>query len=104
MTHPEEPMNSLPAAALAIAVASATPEAPPVARKEPHTTEIHGETVVDDYFWMRRKGTPEVEAHLHAELAYAKAFMRPTEALQKRLYDEMLSRIQQTDASVPYRD
>ena len=30
--------------------------------------------------------------------------MKPTEALQKKLYDEMLARIQQTDANVPARE
>ncbi len=77
---------------------------PPEAKKQPRTQQLHGETLVDDYFWLRNKGTPEVEQHLKAELAYAQAFMKPTEALQKKLYDEMLSRIQQTDTNVPYRD
>ena len=75
---------------------------PPVAKKVPHTTQIHGETLADEYYWLRNKGTPEVEAYLKAELAYAQAFMKPTEALQKKLYDEMLGRIQQTDIDVPY--
>ena len=30
--------------------------------------------------------------------------MKPTEAFQKTLYDEMLGRIKETDLSVPYRD
>jgi oligopeptidase B len=77
---------------------------PPVAKKEPRTLTLHGETLVDDYFWLRNKGTPAVEEYLKAELAYAQAFMKPTEALQKKLYDEMLSRIQQTDTNVPYRE
>jgi oligopeptidase B len=77
---------------------------PPVARKVPRTTQLHGDTLVDDYYWMRNKGTAEVETHLKAELAYAQAFMKPTAALQQKLYDEMLSRIQQTDTNVPYND
>jgi oligopeptidase B len=77
---------------------------PPVAKKVPHPVVLHGDTLEDDYYWLREKGAPDVEAYLRDELAYARAFMQPTEALQKRLYDEMLSRIQQTDESVPYRD
>jgi oligopeptidase B len=77
---------------------------PPVARKEPHKIQVHGDTLVDDYYWMRNKGTPEVESHLKAELAYADAFMKPTAALQQKLYDEMLARIQQTDTNVPARE
>jgi oligopeptidase B len=83
---------------------AATTLRPPVAKKEPRKVEIHGDTLVDDYYWMRNKGTPEVEAHLRAELAYAEAFMAPTKGLQQKLYEEMLSRIQQTDVDVPYRE
>jgi oligopeptidase B len=77
---------------------------PPVARKQPKTLRIHGDTLVDDYHWMRNKGTPEVEAYLKEEAAYADAFMKPTAAVQQKLYDEMLSRIQQTDTNAPYRE
>ena len=94
---------SAPSLALA-ADPPATALRPPVARKEPHKIEIHGDTLVDDYYWMRNKGTAEVESHLKAELAYADAFMKPTAALQQKLYDEMLSRIQQTDTNVPARE
>jgi oligopeptidase B len=91
----------LPAAESATATAALRP---PVAKKDPHVTKIHGDTLIDDYHWLRNKGTPEVESYLKAELAYAEAFMKPTEALQQKLYDEMLSRIQQTDIDVPFLD
>ena len=97
-----------PSLALALTLAAdppaTAPVRPPVARKEPHKIEIHGDTLIDDYYWMRNKGTPEVETILKAELAYADAFMKPTAALQQKLYDEMLSRIQQTDVNVPARE
>ena len=76
---------------------------PPVARKEPHVTRINGDTLRDDYFWLRNKGTPEVESYLRAEAAYAEAMMKPTEELQKKLYGEMLSRIQEDDSTAPVR-
>ncbi len=76
--------------------------APPVAKKEPSTTRVHGAERADDYAWLRRKGAPDVEAYLRAENAYADAILRPTEALQRRLYDEMLGRVQQADLSAPY--
>src|SRR3954466_2684372 len=75
---------------------------PPVARKVPHTVQLHGETLSDDYFWLRNKGTPEVEQYLRAEAAYADAMMKPTEALQQTLYEEMLSRVQETDSAAPF--
>jgi oligopeptidase B len=79
-----------------------TPQ-PPRAATLPHETTIHGRVRHDDYFWLRERDNPAVDAHLRAENAYAAAVMRPTEAFQSALYDEMLSHIKQTDLSVPYR-
>jgi len=76
---------------------------PPIARKVPKDVTVHGDKRVDDYFWLRDKGTPEVESYLRAETAYADAVMQPTAALQQKLYQEMLSRIQETDTQVPFR-
>src|SRR6202790_2564413 len=77
---------------------------PPVAKKAPKTTEINGRTMVDNYYWLRDKKNPEVKAYLEAENAYTDAVMKPTEGLQKKLYDEMLSRIKETDIEVPYKE
>jgi oligopeptidase B len=76
----------------------------PAARIEHTETTLHGVTLRDDYAWLRQKENPEVTAYLEAENAYAEAVMAPQEALRDELYDEMLSHIQQTDVSVPYRD
>ncbi len=76
---------------------------PPVAAKKPKTMTLHGDTRVDNYFWLREKTNPEVIAYLEAENAYTKARMAHTEALQKTLYKEMLGRIKETDLSAPYR-
>ena len=76
----------------------------PVATRKPHPTHLHGETLEDDYFWLREKGSPEVTAYLEAENAYTAAVMEGTEELQERLYREMLSHIKETDTSLPYRD
>jgi len=77
---------------------------PPVAKKAPKVTEINGRKLVDDYFWLRDKPNPEVKAYLESENAYTDAVMKPTEPFQKKLYDEMLSRIKETDAEVPYQE
>jgi len=76
---------------------------PPMAEKKTKTTNIHGTTLVDDYFWLREKANPAVLAHLQAEDAYTQTVMKPTEALQEKLYKEMLGHIKQTDTNVPYR-
>jgi oligopeptidase B len=77
---------------------------PPVARKLPRIDMVHGDRRVDDYFWLRDKGNPEVAAYLEAENAYTDAVLRPGETFREALYREMLRRIQETDLSVPYRD
>ncbi len=82
----------------------ASDPAPPAPQKVPHMQTLHDEILKDDYFWMREKDNPQVRAFLEAENAYTGAFMKPTEAFQKALYDEMLGRIKETDLSVPYRD
>lgn len=79
------------------------PSKAPMAEKKAKTTNIHGETLVDDYFWLREKTNPAVIAHLQAEDAYTEQAMKPTAALQEKLYKEMLSHIKQTDTNVPYR-
>jgi oligopeptidase B len=76
---------------------------PPVANKIPKTTQIHGDTRVDNYFWLREKQNPEVIAYLEAENRYTAAVMKPAEGFQEALYAEMLGRIKQTDLSVPYQ-
>src|SRR3984893_17169717 len=76
---------------------------PPIAKKIPHVTTIHGERLVDNYYWLRQKDSPEVLAYLKAEDAYVDWFMKPTKPLQETLYKEMLGRVQEPDQSVPYR-
>jgi oligopeptidase B len=78
--------------------------AAPIARKKPTVRELHGDRFIDDYFWLREKGTPEVTAHLEAENAHAEWVMSPHKDLQDTLYKEMLGRIKETDLSVPVRD
>ncbi len=74
---------------------------PPVATIVPTTHTIHGDTRTDNYRWLQDKTSADVIAYLNAENAYTKSVMAPTEELQKTLYTEILSRIQETDLSVP---
>ncbi len=78
--------------------------AAPVAPIRPHTFTVHGETLRDDYFWLREKGTPQVDAYLRSERDYAEAYMKPTAALQEQLYKEMVSRLAEDDTTPPYRE
>ena len=74
-----------------------------MAKKIPKTTQIHGETRVDDYFWLREKDNPAVVEYLKTENAYADAIMESTKGFQEALYKEMLARIKETDVEVPYK-
>ena len=76
---------------------------PPMTEKKPKITNIHGTTLVDDFFWLREKTNPAVMAHLKAEDEYAQSMMKHTAALQGKLYNEMRSHIKETDTRVPFR-
>jgi oligopeptidase B len=76
---------------------------PPVAAVRPHAITQHGETRVDNYFWLREKENPEVREYLEAENAWTAEQMRDTEPLQEQLYREIVGRIQETDSSAPER-
>jgi oligopeptidase B len=87
-----------------VAAETSSLSTPPVAKKVPRVTEIHGTTLIDSYFRLRDKSNPEVREYLEAENAYTDAAMKPTEPFQKKLYDEMLGRVKETDAEVPYKN
>jgi oligopeptidase B len=75
---------------------------PPAALRNPAEHVLHGDRRTDDYVWLRQKENPEVIRYLEAENSYTDAVLKPTEAFQEKLYQEMLGRILQTDLSVPY--
>ena len=76
---------------------------PPQAPRKDHVQVFHGQSVVDPYYWLREKGTPEVEKYLEAENAYLDATSGDVKPFSDALYGEMLGRIKQTDLSVPVR-
>ena len=87
----------------AVAIGHDARPQPPAAARKPVEQCIHGDLRTDDYAWLREKENPEVIRHLEAENAFTGAMLKPTEPFQEALYQEMLSRIQQTDLTVPYR-
>ncbi len=89
-----------------------TPLAPPVAATEKTILEIHGESRVDNYYWMRltddqkNASTPDeqtkkVLAYLQAENAYTDSMLAPINSLKAKLYDEMVGRLEQDEESLP---
>lgn len=75
----------------------------PVAQKIPHQTIIHGDTLIDQYFWLRDKYSPEVINYLYAHNAYADQQMKNTATLRKVLFEEFRSRMKETYTSKPQR-
>ncbi len=76
---------------------------PPAAKRVDHREVRHGETVIDEYFWLRDKKNPDVIHYLEAENAYTEALTKGLKPFEDSLYKEMLGRIKQTDLSVPER-
>lgn len=73
----------------------------PIAKIEKKELTMHGDSRVDNYYWLNQREDTEVIAYLEAENAYTKSMMGHTDALQEKLFNEMVGRIKQTDVSVP---
>ena len=76
---------------------------PPVAEQIPHTHQAHGDTREDPYYWLRDRDNPAVIQYLEQENAYTAEVMAPEAGLIESINAEILSRIEQTDQSVPAR-
>ncbi|MDG0973112.1 MAG: S9 family peptidase [Crocinitomicaceae bacterium] len=85
---------------------------PPMAEKVAFEMTEHGNTRIDDYFWMRLSDeqkeattpdeqTQKVLDYLNAENEYLEAKMAPHKALREQLFEEIVGRIEQKDESVP---
>jgi oligopeptidase B len=77
-------------------------DAPQAARHATPLTHF-GDTRVDDFFWLRDRDDPDVLAYLEAENEFATSALKSTEALRNQVYDEIVSRIEETDVSAPVR-
>ena len=80
-----------------------TPMKPPIANRIEYREIRHGETVSDEYHWLRERTNPEVIEYLEAENFYTNAMTKDLKQFEDVLYAEMLGRIKQTDLSVPTR-
>lgn len=75
----------------------------PQAKKIEKKLSIHGDTRIDDYYWLNERENPEVINYLNAENAYTETMLKDTEQFQKDLFEEIKARIKEDDSSVPYR-
>ena len=76
---------------------------PPTAKKIPTERVHHGDTVIDEYAWLRDKDDPDTIAYLKAENEYTEAVTAHLAGLRERLFEEIRRRTQETDLSVPTR-
>jgi oligopeptidase B len=81
----------------------------PKATQKPRTFVQHGDTIVDEYYWLNdyfKKGPDSnaVVEYLNEENAYVDTMMAGTRDLQTQLIKEMRGRIQEKDESVPYQN
>ncbi len=74
----------------------------PKAAQKPKELTIHGDTRIDEYYWLNERENPEVIDYLNAENDYLDARMAHLKGFQEELYDEIVGRIKKTDESVPY--
>ncbi|WP_181142434.1 S9 family peptidase [Xanthomonas arboricola] len=96
---------SLMTTSVSSAIAALPP--PPDVAKRPHVVKApFGATRSDDYYWLRddKREDKAMLAYLNAENAYTDTVMAPLKPLEDTLYTEIVGRIKQDDASVPYRE
>ena len=76
---------------------------PPVAKRIPVTSVRDGHEVVDEYAWLRDRDDPDTVAYLEAENVHTDQWFAPITGLQDRIFEEIKSRVLETDFSVPAR-
>lgn len=76
--------------------------APPVPARRPEIlTRADGTALVDEWYWLRDRDDPDVLTYLEAENQWTDHVLAPLRPLQDVIYEEIRTRIQESDASVP---
>jgi len=76
---------------------------PPTTKKSPKVFSEHGHQRTDDYYWLNNATDSNVITHLKEENAYVDAYMKHTQALQEKIYKELVDRIPGKDESLPVK-
>jgi oligopeptidase B len=87
----------------------------PKLRKQPTIKTCHSISWEDDFSWVHQENIlevlkdgskllPEVKKYLDEENTYTQKQLEDTRPLQKKLFDEIKSRIKLDDESLPYKD
>jgi len=95
----------LPIAVITLAACNSTEQntmlQAPKAEKIPFEITTHGQTRVDNYYWMNQREDQKVIDFLNAENSYLEASMAHTKTFQESLFEELKGRIKEDDESVP---
>ena len=75
----------------------------PKAKQIPYQHCEHGVVREDPFYWLKERENPEVLSYLEEENQYTKERLSHLEDFRSALFDEMLSKIQENDTSVPYK-
>ena len=78
-------------------------EKPAEAKRIPSKREFHGDTYVDEYAWMKNRSSSELLEYINSQNAYTANRVKHLENLRSTLFNELRSRVQETDMSVPVR-
>ncbi len=76
----------------------------PIAEKIEKKLSIHGDTRIDEYYWLNQRDDKKVIDYLNAENSYRDLYMKDYKGLEEDLFQEIKSRIKEDDSSVPYLD
>jgi oligopeptidase B len=74
---------------------------PPVASRRSEVLRAHGDERIDDYHWLRERDDPDVISYLEAENEYALAATEHLAGLREQIFEEIRSRVRESDTSVP---
>jgi oligopeptidase B len=78
-------------------------DTPPIPKRIAHQRIHHGDEVTDEYAWLSDKDDPDTIAYLNAENAYTEAATAGQAELRKTIFNEIKTRTQETDLTVPTR-
>ena len=74
----------------------------PKAEKINTSLSTHNDERIDEYYWLKERDNPKVIDYLNAENSYRDKYMKDYQSLEKKLFEEIKSRIKEDDSSVPY--
>ena len=80
----------------------------PIAQKIPDTIYIHGDTLIDNYAWLKDTKAPiyndKVMDYLYAENKYTENHFKPLRSMQRHVFQEFMNRTEKNYTSLPIKE